>query len=490
MLFNSYEFIFLFLPLTFVIWNLLCRARKTAVALLGLLVSSLFFYCYWNPPYLFLLIASIAINFLIQHNIAKSKFQKRAKTFLIIGITINLLLVGYFKYFNFFIDNIALFYGVLWNYREIFLPLGISFFTFQQIACLMDTYKGKIGIMPFYKYALFVSFFPQLIAGPIVLADTLIPQFDSKRTYCFSWKNVCIGITMFSIGLFKKVIIADTFSPWTGIAFSAVHPLTFIEAWGGTLAYTFQIYFDFSGYSDMALGLGRLFNITLPVNFNSPYKATSIIDFWRRWHITLSHFLRDYLYIPLGGNRKGKTRRYVNLLLTMLLGGLWHGAGWTFVVWGVLHGAYLTINHLWREHNLFKIPAPVGWIMTCCSVVLAWVFFRAENLRQAISILKGMAGLNGFIIPQSYMPKSLEVIAMNLNITVGTPTTWTFAGSKEIFCIITSILMCKFLPNTYEWVFKRDWTSKQWLSALAVGIMFVSAALSLNNVTEFLYFQF
>ncbi|MDO4987603.1 MAG: MBOAT family O-acyltransferase [Synergistes sp.] len=380
---------------------------------------------------------------------------------------LNLALIGYFKYADFFAQNIAAIFGASWHTKNIFLPLGISFFTFQQIACLVDTYKGKIGRLSLYRYALFVSFFPQLIAGPIVLADTLIPQFDNKRIFCLSYKNLCIGITLFSIGLFKKVVIADTFSPWVAAAFGADHALTFIEAWGGALSYTFQIYFDFSGYSDMALGLGRFFNIELPINFNSPYKAASITDFWRRWHITLSGFLKEYLYIPLGGNRRGKLRRYINLMLTMLLGGLWHGAGWTFVIWGGLHGLFLTINHLWREHKPFDIPKPISHLITFVCIVIAWVFFRADNVAQATEILKGMAGMN----------------IQTLTESAYTPGRY----AKGIF-IIAAVML--YAPTSGTIANRLLHSDHLHIAAVITGIIITVALMSLGNISEFLYFQF
>ncbi len=490
LLFNSYVFIFLFLPVTFAVWRVLCAKKKLAAAIYWLLAASLFFYGYWNPPYLLLLLASITVNFVIQKRIAQTRPSSAAKTYMIAGVAANLALIGYFKYANFFAENMAALFGASWRTLDIFLPLGISFFTFQQIACLVDTYHGKLGVMPFRHYALFVSFFPQLIAGPIVLADKIIPQFSGKKIFCFSWRNICVAITLFSIGLFKKVIIADTFSPWTALAFEAEHPLTLIEAWSGALAYTIQLYFDFSGYSDMALGLASFFNIKLPLNFDSPYKATSIIDFWRRWHMTLSGFLRGYLYIPLGGNRKGKARRYVNLMATMLLGGLWHGAGWTFVIWGGLHGLYLTVNHFWREHSSVRIPSFIGWPMTFISVVFAWVFFRAESAAQAVAILKGMAGMNGFVVPAEYVPGWLASVLSSLGVSVlDYIPLWAFER-REILNIALALIVCAAAPNAYEITSRINFTKRPWFTAAIVSVLALTAALSLYQVSEFLYFQF
>lgn len=329
---------------------------------------------------------------------------------------VNLSILGYFKYANFFIDNIN---GVIDQklYLEpIILPLAISFFNFQQIAYLIDIYRGNTCELNFLHYSLFVTFFPQLIAGPIVNHKEMLPQFAKKETYDIKPQNIAIGLTVFFIGLFKKVVIADNMAIYATPVFEAVekgYMLTFFEAWEGVLSYTFQIYFDFSGYSDMAIGLGYLFGIHIPLNFHSPYKATNIIDFWRRWHITLSRFLLNYLYIPSGGNRKGNFRRHVNLMITMLLGGLWHGASWTFVTWGGLHGLYLLINHSWKsilktsgislKYKLLSIH--FSRLLTFIAVVVAWVFFRAETFGGASIILKSMVGINGFAFPKSYLSK-------------------------------------------------------------------------------------
>ena len=358
MLFNSYIFLFIFLPFTWILFRFACAKRILDVALALLMVASLVFYSYWNPPFVFLILFSILFNYSWGRLIEKASGRFRT-LWLFSGVAVNLLLIAYFKYANFMMTNIAWFFGWEWTARDIFLPLGISFFTFQQIAYLIDCAKGLAKEHAFTHYALFVTFFPQLIAGPIVRYEEIMPQFARLRTFAMNYRNIAMGLALLSLGLFKKVVIADTLSPWVAAAFDTRDPLTFFEAWGGVLSYTFQIYFDFSGYSDMALGLGRLFNIELPINFNSPYKALSISDFWRRWHMTLSSFLRDYLYIPLGGNRQGKIRRNVNLMTTMLLGGLWHGASWNFVVWGGLHGVFLVINHAYRKLlSSLKITPP------------------------------------------------------------------------------------------------------------------------------------
>jgi alginate O-acetyltransferase complex protein AlgI len=376
MLFNSYSFILFFIPIVWLGFRFLSSNRLLTGALIWLTISSFYFYAYWNPPFIFLLLFSILFNFSIGKALeGKNRYRKY---FLFLGVAVNLLLIVYFKYGNFFMSNIFALSSSQWVDKDIFLPLGISFFTFQQIAFLVEVYQGKIVAPSLLNFSLFVSFFPQLIAGPIVRYPEIVPYFSRKKTFGVSYRNIALGLFLFSIGLAKKVIIADSLSPWVAQVFDKTGSLQFWTAWSGTLAYTFQIYFDFSGYSDMALGLGKLFNISLPINFNSPYKALSITDFWRRWHITLSSFLRDYLYIPLGGNRKGKLNQYKNLLITMTLGGLWHGASWTFVFWGLYHGllllAHKVLSNFFKKYHLGKIPIFIKWGATFFSVTLGWVF--------------------------------------------------------------------------------------------------------------------
>src|SRR3990167_464275 len=394
MLFNSYVFIFSFLPLTLAGFFLLGRV-KPLLAAAWLTAASLFFYGWWNPLYIWLLAASILFNYACGIAIARTGARgKRAgqKRWLIFAVTANLAVLAYYKYANFFLASISHFSGAALSFGEIVLPLGISFFTFTQIAFLADTYYGKAREYNFVHYSLFVTYFPHLIAGPVLHHAEMMPQFGLPATYRFSFENTAVGVTIFVIGLFKKVMIADEVGAYARPVFDAAAAgteLTLLEAWCGALAYTFQLYFDFSGYSDMAIGLSRLFGVVLPLNFHSPYKAVNIIDFWRRWHMTLSRFLRDYLYVPLGGNRRGKPRRSLNLMATMLLGGLWHGAGWTFVIWGGLHGLYLVVNHGWHTvrrklgqdpDRPLSRPAPLASVLlTFLAVAAAWVVFRADD---------------------------------------------------------------------------------------------------------------
>ena len=400
MVFSSLEFIYLFLPATFAGYLVLRRLGSETGIILWLIGASLVFYANWSVPFLALLLGSVGVNYGLHRYLAAHKDRR----VLIGGIAANLATIGYFKYALFFTDNLNLILGSAFDPGDIVLPLGISFFTFQQIAFLVETYRGEDAKGGFLRYVLFVVFFPQLIAGPIVMQKETVPQFTLGRFTAALPLNVSLGLTLFLIGLFKKIVIADGIAQYATPIFEladAGEAIPLEMAWTAALGYTFQIYFDFSGYTDMALGLARLFGIRLPVNFNSPYKATSIVDFWRRWHITLSHFLRDYIYIPLGGNRSGKARRYANLSITMLLGGLWHGASWNFVLWGALHGFYLMLNHafsalfprLSKDRSLLSVWT--GRIVTTLAVIVAWVFFRAESFDGAVTILAGMAGMAG-----------------------------------------------------------------------------------------------
>lgn len=399
MLFNSFAFFLMFLPITLAGYFLLGRTTRIA-AMSWLLVAALVFYAWWTPIYLTLLLPSIAFNYTMGRLIYSGGTRGiTAKGRLILAIAANLIVLAFFKYADFLVGSFNFVFGWQMPLPGITLPIGISFFTFTQIAFLVDCYKRDASEFNPVYYGLFVSYYPHLIAGPILHHKEMMPQFASADALNPKVDRFIQGGTLFLIGLAKKVILADGVAQFVAPVFdgNGAALLSPAEAWGGALAYTLQLYFDFSAYSDMAVGLSRMIGIELPLNFNSPYRATSITDFWRRWHMTLSRFLRDYLYIPLGGNRKGTARRYINLMLTMLLGGLWHGANWTFVFWGGLHGLYLSINHLWRG-TLGKrvvIPGWLGWLITFLAVVVAWVFFRAGSFGTALLILGSMTGLGG-----------------------------------------------------------------------------------------------
>ena len=495
MLFNSYGFIFLFLPVVLLGFFQLARIHHAyAAAWLG--ISSLFFYGYWNPAYVGLLLGSIICNYAFGMWIAKAGVQHaaaRKKQILIFAIASNLLLLGYYKYANFFLSSANSLAGSNLSLGDIILPLGISFFTFTQIAFLVDTYQGKVKEYNFVHYVLFVTYFPHLIAGPVLHHKDMMPQFAHNATYRINWDNVATGLLLFTLGLCKKVLWADSLAPFaTAIFDGAQHGMatgtlpTIYEAWSGALAYTLQIYFDFSGYTDMALGIALMFNIRLPINFNSPYKSTSIIEFWRRWHITLSTFLRDYLYIPLGGNRHGKLRRYGNLMTTMLLGGLWHGAGWTFVIWGALHGSYLVINNLWRElvseRFLRWVPnwlgAFAGGLLTFVAVVAAWVVFRAENMAQAQVILKAMFGI-------AARPISFDAVQHG-NLLLLTD----MSGRDLLRLLVPGLLWVWLLPNSTRIRFIQGSALLAALQAAAVLGMLYLAIDQFGSYSPFLYFQF
>ena len=401
MLFNSFEFILAFLPAAFAGFFWLARYSHR-LAGLWLAAASLLFYGWWNPRLVLLLLCSIAFNYALGYAIGHARNEATGKRLLVVAVAANLACLGYFKYTNFFIASVNAAIGTDWGLASIALPLGISFFTFTQIAFLVDVHRRLAKEYNFIHYVLFVTYFPHLIAGPVLHHKQMMPQFALAATYRVSAKNVAVGLLLFAIGLAKKTLLADSFAEYATPIFGAANQgakLGMVAAWTGALAYTLQIYFDFSGYSDMAIGLSRLFGVSIPLNFNSPYKAQNIIEFWRRWHMTLSIFLRDYLYISLGGNRQGALRRYLNLMVTMLLGGLWHGANWTFFVWGGLHGVYLVVNHAWhgvRRRAGFPLTVPglagrlVGTATTFLAVVVAWVFFRADTFASAIRVLQGM----------------------------------------------------------------------------------------------------
>ncbi|MCW5661951.1 MAG: MBOAT family protein [Burkholderiaceae bacterium] len=430
MLFTTPAFILLFLPITLAGYYLLGRRWHLAAA--GwLLAASLFFYGYWMPEFTLLLVASISCNFAIGRHIADRAHQgakPAAKRWMILGIALNLGLLAYFKYANFFVDNLNALVGGDWHIGRIILPIGISFYSFTQIAFLVDAHEGKVRETNPIHYGLFVTYFPHLVAGPVLHHAQMMPQFADTAVYRPRAGPLLAGAAIFALGLFKKVVLADGLAPYADAVFSPADagrlPGT-TEAWLGAVAYTLQLYFDFSGYSDMAIGLSHMFGIRLPFNFNSPYQARNISDFWRRWHISLSTFLRDYLYVPLGGNRNGPVRRYLNLAATMLLGGLWHGAGWTFVVWGGLHGLYLMVNHGWRawigEARQARLEGSraygvSSWLLTLLAVVVAWVFFRAETFSGAGRMLQAMAGFGA--------SEPVQVQLWNAGLSVRTGALW------------------------------------------------------------------
>ena len=485
MLFNSYEFIFLFLPITFIVYFYLNSIKMVGMSKLFLVLSSLFFYSWWNIIYLPIILSSMFFNYIIGRSLKKTKYRYfKKKTILIFGIISNILLLAYFKYLDFFIENINFVIDTTLEPLLLTLPLAISFFTFQQIAYLVDSYRGETKEYNFLNYSLFVTFFPQLIAGPIVHHSEMMPQFSNTKNNALNYNNIVLGIFIFSIGLFKKVVIADTFAVWATAGFDTASMLNLYEAWATSLSYTFQLYFDFSGYTDMAIGVALLFNIKLPINFNSPYKALSIQEFWRRWHITLSRFLRDYIYIPLGGNRYGIFSIYSNLMITFLIGGIWHGAGWTFIFWGFLHGLALVIHRIWKTLNL-KIWHWFAWLLTFNFINISWVFFRAKEWDDAIKVLSSMFSLDYIVLP-TFLATKIDFLTQS-NISFGGFTANIDSRGESVLWLFFGFIMILLFKNSMEMA--QSFKANKFY--LTFNILMLLIALSLlNNLSEFLYFNF
>ena len=479
MLFNSYEFLFAFLPITFIGFFILGKYASKDAATLWLVSASFFFYGWWDYRYVPLLFASICFNYLIGRQLEKNNGNKSVLSFGILG---NVLLLGYFKYTDFFLASVNMAMGTdYFSLLHIALPLGISFFTFTQTAYLVDAYRGETKNESFLTYCEFVTIFPHLIAGPIINHKEMIPQFVADKTFKPDYKNIAMGITLFAMGLFKKVIIADRFALWANFAFTHTDSLTFIEAWVGALSYTLQLFFDFSAYSEMAIGLGLMFNLKFPVNFNLPYKSTSIIDFWRRWHMTLGTWVRDYLYIPMGGNRHGELSKMKNLFLSMLIIGLWHGAGWTFIFWGAMHGAALMINHQWRRLNI-SLPKYFNWGITFLCVMLLWVFFRADSFSSAWNVITAMTDIYNIGVPKNILPDNY---VSYLSIYGITASDWRLPSDLHV--IIALITVFSLLPSPMD-LMKKFSPNLKW--ALLTILLLIYSITSLNSYSEFLYFQF
>ncbi len=486
MLFNSYEFIFMFLPVMFVVYFYLMSKRVVLGAKIWLVAGSLFFYSYWNITYLPLILISMFTNYGVGLTLVnQDRVKISSKTVLAFGIFFNLALLGYFKYTDFFLENFNGIFGSNIPLPHIILPLGISFFTFTQIAFLVDAYKKEAKEYNIFNYMLFVTYFPHLLAGPILHHKEMMPQFASVKNYAKNYKNIALGLFIFSIGLFKKVIIADTFAVWANAGFDTATTLNLIEAWATSLSYTFQLYFDFSGYTDMAIGVSLMFNIKLPINFNSPYKALSIQDFWRRWHITLSRFLRDYLYIPLGGNRKGEIRTYTNLITTFLLGGFWHGAGWTFIIWGLLHGIALAIHRMWQSFG-FKLNKILAWFITFNFINITWIFFRAKDFESAMKVLGGMFSLDSVVLPEKYF----KFLAQYNEVYFKFGEVYTNILGKDnttVFVILGFILVLGF-KNSME--FRTIFFRMPLVYTIVLVIVTFYVISNMSKYTEFLYFNF
>ena len=522
MLFNSHIFIFAFLPIAFIGYWLIGR-RSTPAAMLWLTLASLVFYGWWNPSYLPLILLSIFFNYFVGAFVANADrygFKARYRV-LLLGITSNLLLLGYYKYANFMVDNVNQVFGSDWTLRTIILPLAISFFTFQQISYLVDAFRTRTHESSFLRFALFVTFFPQLIAGPIVHHREMLPQFSEALQKGLRYQNLAMGLSCFFIGLFKKAVIADGIALYASPVFNHVAAggeVGFIDAWQGGLCYTFQMYFDFSGYSDMALGLALLFGIRLPLNFASPLKSASMIEFWRRWHMTLGRFLQAYLFQPLSLielRKRWWSQPYLAFIATMTLGGLWHGASWTFVIWGLMHGVLLAVNQGWRvlkkrwgwpEDSLFQ-RVFISHPLTFLSIVFTLTVFRADNIEVAGHMLSAMVGLQGLALNSAWIDWPMVETFAGLGIALD-PEAGQFFAPRVVAWIVGCCMIVWLLPNTYQ-LFDKEavavetyrleprrglakyilWRpSFHWMIAVAVLAIFGIDAL--NNVTEFLYFQF
>ena len=475
MVFSSYVFILVFLPIVLVGYYLLSHLKNGLYQRIFLIAASLFFYGYYNVKYLLLIIASIVVNYLVATQIQRTQ-GKVSKAYLSVGVVFNVALIGYFKYYDFFIENINLAFGSNFAIKHILLPLGISFFTFQQLSFLVSVYHGEEKVERLRDYCLFVTFFPQLVAGPIVLYSEMIPQFkDEKRRY-FNADNFAAGIYLFSIGLFKKAFIADTLALFVDNGFGMTN-LSLAAGWVTALSYTLQIYFDFSGYSDMAVGLGRMFNIEIPFNFLSPYRSESVSEFWRRWHITLGRALSTYIYKPLGGNRKGIARTCVNLFITFLVSGLWHGAAWTFVLWGALHGILVVIERLCGK-RLESIPKPIRIASTFLIVNALWVLFRANGFEQAIEVYKGMLAFGNIGISQL---DTIVGAAGNINFPMIVDCAYILGF---IFILLIIVFKCK---NSASLLDRFQFSKKTLLHA---ALLFAIALLCLTRESVFIYFNF
>lgn len=522
MLFNSPLFLFLFLPITLVGYHLIGKSKQPRLAIIWLIAASLLFYAWANPIYLALITGSVIFNYVAGVKLSRIESVRQRKLIMASGVSANILLLGYFKYANFFIDNTNTLLGSSFHPSTVVLPLAISFFTLQQIAYLVDIYRGERQEHGFWEYCLFVTFFPKLLSGPVVRMKEIMPQIVKDYRPRLNAQNMAVGLTTLFLGLFKKMILADHLGGYASTIFDATAQGTvigFVNSWIGALAYTFQLYFDFSGYCDAAIGLALMFGIRLPLNFYSPYKATSIIDFWRRWHMTLSSFVRDYIYIPLGGNRHGLVHQMSYLLLAMTIIGFWHGASWTFVIWGGLHGTYLVINHSWRrlmtavghgsEKNTWRGKVILN-LFTFIAIVIAWVFFRAGSVSAAIAMLSNMIGKNAFhLLVHNYVALgSIGEFLRRLGVTFDLTDPVASIQLDAIFWILISLFICWFLPNVQEYM--SDYqpaldsfnehakkTGPPWLRwkpsfgvAMAIAVVAVFTVFGLGVVSKFIYFRF
>lgn len=486
MLFNSFEFIFIFLPIVFGGYFLFNHLNKENLAVYWLILSCFIFYGYFNPAYLYLIALSIGVNYFLGWLLTNEKYASWKKAILVIGLIFNLGILGYYKYADFFITNINTVFGSDYSLLYVLLPLGLSFITFQMVGYLVDAYRGETKKYSLKTFTLFVTFFPQLIAGPIIQHNETMPQFEEKKNKRINWDNIAVGSLIFIIGLTKKVAIADTVAIWANDGFANYQTLSFLESWITSLSYTIQLYFDFSGYCDMAIGLSLLFNIKIPINFNSPYKARNIQDFWKRWHMTLNRFLTQYLYIPLGGSRLGETRTYINIFLVFFVSGIWHGAGWTFVIWGVLHGLASIIVRLWSKTKI-NLPYWLAWFITFQFVNIAWVYFRATSIEQANMILMKMFQPNWSEL-QTFFSQPIENFTNSATFDYGY---FVLNNPKIIVLSIVVLLVFSFVGKNSVQILKTftfKWRYIVMAQCLLMLVLMTTFFMQKNSV--FLYFNF
>lgn len=487
MLFNSYIFVLFFLPVTIIVYFLLNHAKKETLAKVFLLGMSLWFYAYFHVSYLLIILASITFNYMCSIILERTQYKEKwRKVCLVLGILANIAVIFYFKYFDFFLENIQWIFKADYVAKNILMPLGISFFTFQQISYLVDSYKGETRGYCFLDYALFVSFFPQLVAGPIVLHDELIPQFNDPEKKRINQEKLSRGIWLFAIGLFKKIMIADLLGKVVDVGFGSVSDMGALDSVIVMLCYTLQIYFDFSGYSDMAIGIANMFNLDLPINFNSPYKACSVTDFWKRWHMTLTRFLRKYVYFPLGGSRKGYLRTLLNILIVYLISGIWHGAAWTFILWGIMHGMARILEKIF-EKVLVKIPRFLRWIGTFVFINLSWIMFRAPSLKEAIMMYRNFLKPWGNGI-QSTLYQQFDILELTYiedHVMALSQLTDRFSWLNMAFILIIAVLIALIPRNSHEKEFKPT----VW-NACGSIVLLVWCVMSFSGLSVFLYFNF
>ncbi len=503
MLFNSYIFILIFLPLTLLGYYILNHFKRYEMSKAFLAGMSLWFYAYFDVKYLGVIVSSVLINYLLSYIILRKESRSgnlpdlTKRIFVILGISFNLGVLIYFKYLDFIIENINLVIKGHINTLNILLPLGISFFTFQQLSFIIDRALGRAKHYKFINYLTFVTFFPQLVAGPIVLYDEMMPQFEDVNNKKFSYDNFTRGVLLFTFGLAKKVLLADVLAVSVNFGFDNALFLDSVSTALLILAYTFQLYFDFSGYSDMAIGLGRMFNIELPVNFNSPYKAASVKEFWQRWHITLSRFFIKYVYIPMGGSRKGRIRTLFNVFMIFFLSGIWHGANWTYIVWGIMHGIAVVWDNLYiigvkdasnKKEPKIIIPRFAGWFFTFVFFNLSLIFFRSENLSTAFTLFKNLFSFKY----TGYLPKltsSLNIPELYLIEKIVDLKAPQFNNMLSVIIFILFMILCTLIikgKNAYE-LAKCRLTAK---TAVVCALLLSWCIISFSQVSTFIYFNF